>query len=105
MTLSVALMLAAVGAFVVANLIHNAWGLDAAVVPGLVFAGLTLWRRRRLFLGVAAVVVVASVLAFLNWSALAAPSDTRPFFNHLFLLAAGVLATASAALGLRRTRH
>ncbi|MGH7468203.1 MAG: hypothetical protein ACRENP_09470 [Longimicrobiales bacterium] len=68
--------------------------------------GLLLWRRRRGFLLAAAVVIALPALLFLEPAALLNPADTLPFFNHLALLSAGVLALASAIVTLipiRRT--
>ncbi len=96
MNLAKALVLAAVATFVVANLIHNAGLLDPAAFLSMVFAGLLLWRPHRAFLLAAAVFVAVPAIAFLNWPALSDLSRLRPFFNHLFLLVAGVLAAVGA---------
>ncbi len=100
-----ALVLAAVAALVAANLIHNAGLVDAAAFPGIVFAGLMLWRPRRAFLLAAALFVALPAIAFLDWAALSDLSRLRPFFNHLFLLLAGVFAAAGAAGGLLPARR
>ncbi len=91
------LVLVSVATFVVANLIHNAGLLDPAAFPGIVFVGLMLRRPHRGFVFAAAVFVAMPAIAFLNWTALSDPSRLRFFFNHLFLLVAGVCAAAGAA--------
>jgi hypothetical protein len=91
------LVLGGVAAFLIANLIHNDGLLDPAPLPGIVFAGLMWWRPRRAFLLAAAFFVALPALVFLNWAALSDVSRARPFFNHLFLLLAGVFAVAGAA--------
>lgn len=103
MTIARTLVLIAVAAFVVANLIHNGGLLDPAAFPALTFAGLLLWRPRPIFLFAAALFVAVPAVSFLNWTALADVSHLRPFFNHVALLVAGVFATVGAAAGGVRT--
>jgi hypothetical protein len=97
---SLVLILSALAAYTAANLIHNHVGLDPAVAPAIFFVGLLLWRRRRGFLLASAFVIALPAFSFLRWSALTQPALTLPFFNHLALLAAGVLAVGSVAAAL-----
>ena len=104
-----ALLLAALGAFAVANLIHNDFGLDPAIAPAALLAAIYWWRPRRPLLWGAAFVIALPAFAFFKWSALTDPSSARVLYNHLALLAAGSLAIASVVRSLvptpSRTRH
>ena len=89
------LLFAALAAFVVANLIHNEFGLDPAIAPAALLAGIYWWRPKRALLWGAAFVIALPAFAFFKWSALTDPSGARMLYNHLALLAAGSLAVAS----------
>ena len=91
-----ALLFAALGAFAVANLIHNNFGLDLAIAPAVLLASIYWWRPTRARLWGAAFVIALPAFAFFKLSALTDPSGTRALLNHLALLAAGALAVASA---------
>lgn len=98
-------LMAAFIAFLAANVIHNSFGVDPAILPAGVLLGLYLWRRRRGLLWAAALLIAAPAFLFLKWGALASPGDIRPFLNHAALLAAGVLALAAvgASIAVRQT--
>jgi len=95
-----ALIIGAFAAYATANLLHNRWGVDLAIVPAALFVGLVLWRRRRVILLPAAVLIFLPSFAFLQISELRAPADSFSFLNHAALLVAGVLGVASAAVAL-----
>jgi hypothetical protein len=96
------LLLGALVAFYAANLIHNRFGLDPAVIPASVFAAVYLWRRHRGWLWAAAAFIALPSFMFLKWSSLTNPGDLWPFLNHAALLAGGVLAIACVARSVRR---
>ncbi len=99
-------VLAAFAAFFVANLLHNNFGIDPAIIPAGILTGLSLRRPHPVLLAAAAVVIAVPAFAFLKWRALTDPSSAHPFLNHLFLLAAGVLAlVALATVGLGSARR
>jgi hypothetical protein len=98
-------LLGAFIAFTVANLIHNNFGLDPAIVPAALLVGLYWWRRRRGLLWGAVLVIAVPAFLFLRWRALTDPGDTLRFLNHLTLFAAGALAIATAALSLLSSRR
>lgn len=95
------MLLGAFAAWLVANLIHNDFGLDPAVAPATVLGGLYWWRPNRPLLWATAALIAAPALLFFKWRALAEPAGAMPFLNHLALLLAGVLAIASVAMSLR----
>jgi len=102
------LLLAAFTSFLAANLIHNWFGLDPAILPSGVLVGLYLWRRRPGFLWAGALFIALPAFGFLKWSALADPGAFRPFLNHVALLLAAVLALLSVGASLaggRQPRH
>ena len=82
-------------AYAAANLLHNRFGLDLAIVPAALFVGLVVWRRRRWQLLAAAFFIGAPSFLFLRWSELTSPTDMLHFSNHAALLAGGVLAVSS----------
>jgi hypothetical protein len=88
-------------AFVVANLIHNGFGLDPAVAPATVLGCAYCWRPRRGLLWATAAMIAPPAFLFFKWSALADPSRTGYFVNHAALLIAGVLALASVVASRR----
>jgi hypothetical protein len=94
----------ALAAFAVANVVHNRFGLDPAIVPAAVLTGLVAWRQRRPFLWGAALFIALPSFLFLQWTAFATPGDTWTFVNHVALLAAGSLAVASVIRSLMPTR-
>jgi hypothetical protein len=98
-------LLGAFIAFTVANLIHNDFGLDPAIVPAALLVGLYWWRRRRGLLWGAVLMIAVPAFFFLRWRALADPWDTLRFLNHLALFTAGALAVATAALSLLSSRR
>ena len=93
-------LVAAVGAFIVANLIHNKLGLDPAVVPAVVLVGLYWWRPRRALLWIAALAIGLPSFAFFKSGSLLEPANVIPFLNHLALLTAGLLAALSVGQDL-----
>ena len=88
-------MLAAFAAFLLANLIHNEFGLDAAILPAGIVIVLLLWRALRSLLAAAALTIGVPAFAFLEWSALIQTSNVHRLLNHLALLAGGVLAVVA----------
>lgn len=56
------LLLAAFGAFTIANLIHNDFGFDPVIIPAALLVGFYCWRPRQALL-LAAALAVLSVLA------------------------------------------
>jgi hypothetical protein len=101
------LLFLALAAYAAAVVIHNRFGLDPAIAPAALLTALTAWRPRRPLLWGAAFFIAAPSFLFLEWSALTASGDPWTFANHLALLAAGLLAVASAIRSLRPTgaRH
>lgn len=100
------LVLAAFAAFLIANLIHNRFGVDAAIVPATVFVAVWLWRPRRWIQLVALFFIAAPSLLFFKVAALTGPAGTITFWNHVVLLVAAVLAIAGAIVALRAAlRH
>lgn len=91
---SQALVVAAFGAFLIANLIHNRFGLDPAIIPSAVFVGLLLWRPRRWVLLTAALFIAVPSLLFFKLAAITRPADAVHFINHVFLLLAALAALA-----------
>ncbi len=89
-TLGRALAFAALVAFVIANVIHNRFGVDVAVIPAVVFSALLLWRPRRWVLVVAAFFIAAPSLLFFRSAALTSPGSAIYFVNHFFLLLAAL---------------
>lgn len=102
--LSRLLILAALGAFMGAILIHNRGGVDPAFVPGALFTALLFWRPRRVFLILAGLFLAGPAILFLNWAALTDLSRPAYFFNHIFLLLTAVLALAGIASGVMPNR-
>lgn len=98
-------LLAAFSAFTVANLIHNDFGLDAAIIPAALLVGFYCWRPRQVLLWAAAVVIALPAFAFIKWGALGNPADTRFFFNHVALLLAGTLAVLSVLVSVVVSRQ
>jgi hypothetical protein len=98
------LILAALGAFMGAILIHNRGGVDPAFVPGALFTALFFWRPRRVFLILAGLFLAGPAILFLKWTALADPSRPVDFFNHVFLLLTAVLAIAGLVNGVMPNR-
>ncbi len=99
-----ALIVAALGAFVIAVLIHNRFGLDPAPVPAVLLTALSWWKPRRSLLLAAAIVIAVPAFSFLQWDALTRASDSARLWNHVFLLLAGLLAVAGAVVVLLRSR-
>jgi hypothetical protein len=99
------LVLVAFVAFVVANLIHNRFTIDVAVLPSALFVGLMLWKPLRTFLIVAAICIVLPALMFFQAGAIIQPTSTVRLLNHVFLLLAGVLGVASGIAGILPTRE
>jgi hypothetical protein len=99
------LIVCAFAAYTAANLLHNRWGVDLALAPAALFVGLVLWRRRRVFLLPAAVLIFLPAFAFFRVSELRAPADPFSFYNHVALLIAGVLGVLSAMVALAPTRR
>ena len=94
-TVALALLIGAFGAYMLANLIHNRFGLDPAIAPAALLLTLVLWRRRPVLLVGAALLIALPSFLFLRWSALMEPTTTASFANHVALLAGGVLATGA----------
>lgn len=94
------ILLGAFAALVAANLIHNNFGLDPAVAPAALLLALHWWRPNRWLLLAAAILIALPAFAFLKWGALLNPGDARPFWNHLALLLAGLLAVLAAVTSL-----
>lgn len=90
--MSMVLLLVAFGSFTAANLIHNNFGLDLAIVPSAVLTALHWWRPRRGFLLGGAIFIALPAFLFLKWSSLTDHRNVLPFLNHIALLTAGVLA-------------
>lgn len=84
-------MMSAIAAFLCANLIHNGGTVDAAVIPGGLFATLYVWRRTPVFFWLTAFVIALPAVSFLDPAALGAPAEVRRFANHLALLLAALL--------------
>jgi hypothetical protein len=95
------LFVAAFCSFLAANLIHNRWGVDSALIPGLVFGALYFRRPTRLTAFLAALGVSGPALAFFRWEALVPREDAWYAVNHAFLLLAGVLGIAAAFAAIR----
>ena len=95
-------LVAAWVAALVANAIHNDFGVDPAIAPSTALLAVYLWRPVRPLLWATAFFIALPSLLFLDPSALTQPDTGKLFFNHLALLFAGVLAIASVALSLRR---
>lgn len=88
----------AFGAFAAANLIHNDFGLDAAVAPAALLVALYSWRPNRGLLWGAAFVIAFPAFAFLQLRALAETGDVARFLNHWALFVAGAFAVLSVLL-------
>lgn len=99
------LIVAAYAAFLAANLIHNRFLVDAAIVPSGVFVALMLWKPHRVFLLAAAICVAAPALGFFKPNALLEPTGVLRFLNHMFLLAGGLLAVAAGIVGVLPSRQ
>jgi hypothetical protein len=95
-----ATLLAAFLAFTAANLIHNDFGFDPAIIPAALLVGIYWWRPRRVLLWAAAVVIALPALVFIKWGALGNPADIRFFLNHVALLLAGTLAVLSVLVSV-----
>lgn len=98
--LGLVLAVSAFAAFLAANLIHNRFTVDAAVVPSALFIGLFLWKRWRALLVVEAVCIAAPALGFFKPAAILEPTGALRMANHVFLLVAGLLAVAAGIAGL-----
>lgn len=86
---------AAFVSFLVANLIHNDFGVDPAIVPAAVLGGLYWWRPRPGLQWATAAMIALPSFLFLKPAALLDPSNMRAFLNHAALGIAGVLALLS----------
>jgi hypothetical protein len=98
-------LLLAFAAFAIANLIHNNFGLDPAIVPAALLVGLYLWRPRRWLLWGAAIMIALPSFVFLRWDALVPPAVAIPFLNHVALLAAGALAVLGVVISVMPDRR
>ncbi len=98
--LSRLLLLASLGAFLVAIIIHNRGGIDPAIVPGALFTALFFWKPRRVSLVLAAITLAGPAVAFLNFAALTDPARRAFFINHVFLLLTALLALGAVVVGL-----
>lgn len=96
-TRPLAILFGAFGSFTVANLIHNDFGLDPAIIPAALLVSLSWWRPRRGLMWAAALVIALPAFAFFKWTALGDPSNTLRLVNHVALLLAGTLAVLSVA--------
>lgn len=92
----------AFGAFLAANMIHNDFGLDPAIIPATVLVVLYLWRPRRGLLWASSFVIAFPAFAFLRWRALIPSAEVLPFLNHVALFLAGVFAVVGIAISLIR---
>lgn len=95
----------AFAAFVIANLIHNRFGLDPALAPAALLVAFYARRPARgLLLGAAIFIALPSFL-FLDVRVLLDPADRLRFCNHLALLVAGAFAVLGAARDLIGSRR
>ncbi len=94
------LIVAAFASFLIANLIHNRFRVDAAIVPSTVFVILLLWQPRRWVLLAAAFLIAVPSALFFKVAAVTNLANTVHFLNHLFLLLAALLAIGAAVATL-----
>lgn len=94
-------LLGAFAAFAAANVMHNHFGLDPAIVPAAVLISLYAWRPHRGLLWGAALFIAAPSFLFFKWRLLVQPGGVLPFLNQLGLLLGGVLALISVLQSLR----
>jgi hypothetical protein len=94
------LFAAAFGSFFAANLIHNRWGVDSALIPGVLFGVLYFRKPAKWTAFLAALGIAGPALAFFRWIALA---STDPWYvvNHAFLLGAWAFGIAALVVALR----
>ena len=88
--------------FTGANLLHNQFGLDLAIVPPAVLTFLYGWKRKRVLLWAAAIFIGIPSALFFSGKALKDPSQMTYFMNHLALLLAVIFAGVSTALSFFR---